>query len=79
MTDGPPTVAAAQWVLPTGAWSVRDLVVELAKAEDALRARPADSESLDRVRVIVRELRRRRARMRRESRLGEFSAVRPRD
>ena len=69
MTDGPPTGSAAAWVVPTGAWSVRDLVTELARAEDELRSRPGDTQALDRMRVLVRELRRRRARMRIEARL----------
>jgi len=71
MTDDPPTGAAASWVVPTGAWSVRELLTELASAEDALRSRPGDAEALDRVRVVVRELRLRRARMRLEARLRE--------
>lgn len=71
MTDDPSTDSAASWVVPTGSWSVRDLVTELAKAEDALRSRPGDTEALGRVRVLVRELRRRRARMRLETRLSD--------
>jgi hypothetical protein len=71
MTDDPSTGSAEAWVVPIGAWSVRDLVSELARAEDALRSRPGDTEALNRVRVVVRELRRRRARMRLEARLSD--------
>jgi hypothetical protein len=75
MTEDPQTGPAASWAVPTGAWSVRDLVTELAKAEDALRSRPGDTEALARVRVLVRELRRRRARMRLEARLSDRSPL----
>lgn len=48
--------------------SVRQLVAELARAEDALRSRPDDPEPAQQMRLLVRELRRRRARLRVQSR-----------
>ena len=67
MTDDdlpPESASAVTAVGPSAGWSVGDLVAELAKAEDDLRNRPGDPQALDRVRVLVRELRRRRALMR---------------
>lgn len=67
--DDQPTdsAGAATEVGPNSGWSVRDLVTELAKAEDDLRSRPGDPLALDRMRVLVRELRRRRAQIRLEA------------
>ena len=50
--------------LATGEMTVRQLVAELARAEDALRERPDDREATQRLRLLVRALRRRRARLR---------------
>ena len=41
-------------------------MTQLARAEDLLRRWPDDPEAADRMRLLVRELRRRRARMRLE-------------
>jgi hypothetical protein len=49
--------------------SVRQLVAELARAEDALRSRPDDPEPAAHLRLVVRELRRRRARFRLQAQL----------
>ena len=64
-TEPAPAVTA---VGPSAGWSVRDLVAELANAEDDLRNRPGDPDAVDRMRELVRELRRRRALMRLEVR-----------
>ncbi|MFL6175573.1 MAG: hypothetical protein ACJ715_02890 [Ornithinibacter sp.] len=45
--------------------SIRELVAELALAEEAMRERPGAPEPSARLRALVIELRRRRARMRR--------------
>jgi len=58
-----------QWSGATKTLSVRQLVAELARAEDALRARPDDPEPAAQVRVLVRELRRRAARVRLQAQL----------
>jgi hypothetical protein len=50
----------------TASLGVRELVTQLARAEDLLRRWPDDPEAADRMRLLVRELRRRRARMRLE-------------
>lgn len=51
--------------------SLRELVAELAKAEGALRRQPGDPQAMERMRGLVRELRRRRGRMRLEACLIE--------
>lgn len=49
--------------------SVRQLVAELTRAEDALRADPDDPEPAAQVRLLARELRRRAARVRLQAQL----------
>ena len=72
MNDVP---AAAVIRAPTAArteLSVRELVAELAAVEDGLRQRPNDPDLVREVRLLVRELRRRRA----LTRVRERSATR---
>jgi hypothetical protein len=54
--------------------SVRELIAELARAEDALRRFPDDPDVSARLRRLVRELRRRRARGRLQSQMLEREA-----
>ena len=67
-TDGvrPPASIALGGPGSTAGLGVRELVTELARTEDFLRTWPADPEAAARMRMLVRELRRRRARMRLE-------------
>ena len=67
-TDGvrPPASIAFGGPESTAALGVRQLVTELARTEDLLRTWPADPEAAARMRLLVRELKRRRARMRLE-------------
>ena len=55
--------------------SVRELIAELARAEDALRRFPDDPDASARLRRLVRELRRRRARGRLQSQLLNREAL----
>ena len=60
----PETRATLPLAPATGEMTVRQLVAELARAEDALRERPDDPDATHRLRLLVRALRRRRARLR---------------
>ena len=60
---------------PMTALSVRELVTELARAEDALRQCPGDPDPTAQVRLLMRELRRRRALMRLQLRLLDDEAL----
>ncbi len=55
--------------------SVRELIAELARAEDALGRFPDDPDASARLRRLVRELRRRRARGRLQSQLLNREAL----
>jgi len=74
-TDHLPAAATSRAPIPTAPrteMSVRELVAELAAVEDGLRQQPNHPDLVREVRLLVRELRRRRALMR----VHERSAMR---
>jgi hypothetical protein len=70
----PETIGGTEASGPLTGRSVRELIAELARAEDALRRFPDDPDVSARLRRLVRELRRRRARGRLQSQMLEREA-----
>ena len=64
MNDVPAAAVSRAPTAPRTELSVRELVAELAAVEDGLRQQPNDPDLVREVRLLVRELRRRRALMR---------------
>ena len=62
--DAPAAAVSRAPTAPRTQLSVRELVAELAAVEDGLRQQPNDPDLVREVRLLVRELRRRRALMR---------------